>query len=526
MPEDYFGEGVAARYDESSAEMFDPAVVEPVVDFLVELAGDGAALELGIGTGRIALPLAQRGVRVHGIDLSEAMVAELRAKPGGEEIGVTIGDFSTTTVEGMFSVAYLVFNTINNLTTQDEQVACFQNVAAHLEPGGCFVIEVGVPGLRVIPPGERFHVFDFSESHLASTSTTWPIRASSRTTSGPSAGGSKGVSIPPLRVAGGADLMARLAGMKLRERWSGWKREPFTSESTKHVSVWEKPADGPAGIAESTLRLSVPPKGLRAGDVVLRFPLPSMTSTRCCPRSPIRSREAGNLPAFGREELIASLRDLPTLAEAGRLLALAAVDAQTGEVVGGGTLHHLDAERRMSRSVTSCSRMPVAGASRRRRAPARGARFSLGIERVAAYVNVGIRRRRAWPTARASHARASSARCQNRMDDASTRRFTRCFRASDWSDPAPRWLHVGRPEHRVQKQPDEREDQHDDRPSCLCAATQVVAAEDVDHRADPHDEEERYRSNDENSHDHGRTLTAPRRCPVRGGIRQAGRRPR
>ena len=154
MPEDHFGERVAGRYDESSAEMFDPAVVDPVVDFLVDLAGDGAALELGIGTGRIALPLAQRGIPVHGIDLSEAMVARLRAKPGGDDIAVTIGDFATTTVDGTFTVAYLVFNTINNLTTQDEQVACFQNVAAHLEPGGCFVIEVGVPQLQRLPPGE------------------------------------------------------------------------------------------------------------------------------------------------------------------------------------------------------------------------------------------------------------------------------------------------------------------------------------------------------------------------------------
>ena len=135
MPEDYFGEGIAEPLRRVElTEMFDPAVVEPAVDFLAELAGDGAALEFGIGTGRIALPLAQRGVRVHGIDLSEAMVAELRAKPGGEEIEVTIGDFATTTVEGTFSLAYLVFNTISNLTTQDEQVACFQNVAAHLEP--------------------------------------------------------------------------------------------------------------------------------------------------------------------------------------------------------------------------------------------------------------------------------------------------------------------------------------------------------------------------------------------------------
>src|SRR5205823_6649928 len=109
----------------------DPAVVDPAVDFLAELAGDGAALELGLGTGRIALPLAQREVRVHGIDLSEAMVARLRAKPGAEQIGVTMGDFATTRVEGSFQVAYLVYNTIMNLTTQDEQVACFQNVAAH-----------------------------------------------------------------------------------------------------------------------------------------------------------------------------------------------------------------------------------------------------------------------------------------------------------------------------------------------------------------------------------------------------------
>src|SRR5436309_1505038 len=146
--------------------MFEPAAVEPAVDFLAGLAGDGAALELGIGTGRIALPLAQRGIRVHGIDLSEAMVARLRAKPGAEQIAVTIGDFATTTVDGTFSLAYLVANTIMNLTTQDEQVASFRNVAAHLEPGGCFVIEVGVPGLRRLPPGETFQPFDVSPTHL------------------------------------------------------------------------------------------------------------------------------------------------------------------------------------------------------------------------------------------------------------------------------------------------------------------------------------------------------------------------
>jgi SAM-dependent methyltransferase len=163
---DYFGERVAARYDEESAEMFEPGVVDAAVDVLAELAGGGRALELGIGTGRVALPLAARGVPVHGIDLSRAMVARLRAKPGAEQIGVTIGDFATTTVEGRFSLAYVVFNTIMNLTTQDEQVACFRNVAAHLEPGGCFVVEVMVPALRVLPPGETFHAFDVSEGHF------------------------------------------------------------------------------------------------------------------------------------------------------------------------------------------------------------------------------------------------------------------------------------------------------------------------------------------------------------------------
>src|SRR4029079_5927661 len=129
-------------------------------DFLVERAAGGAALELAIGTGRIALPLARRGIRGHGTELSEAMVAGLRAKPGGEEIGVTIGDFATARVDGTFSIAYLVANTIMNLTTQEEQVACFRNVAAHRDPGGCFVIEVLVPGLRRLPPGETFQLFD------------------------------------------------------------------------------------------------------------------------------------------------------------------------------------------------------------------------------------------------------------------------------------------------------------------------------------------------------------------------------
>jgi SAM-dependent methyltransferase len=241
----YFDERVAARYDESGevSEMFDPAVVDPVVDFLAELAGGGRALELGIGTGRIALPLARRGVPVHGIELSNAMVARLRAKPGGEDIGVTIGDFATTTVDGTFSVAYLVFNTIENLTTQAAQVACFRNVAAHLEPGGCFVIEVGVPELQRLPPGETVRAFHVSE-------TRWGLDEYDVARQGLTShhfeivDGRVERSSIPFRYAWPAelDLMAQLAGMRLRERWSGWEREPFTSDSRRHVSVWEKPA--------------------------------------------------------------------------------------------------------------------------------------------------------------------------------------------------------------------------------------------------------------------------------------------
>ena len=237
MPENYFGEAVAGRYDESSAEMFDPAVLEPTVDFLAGLAGDGAALEFAIGTGRVALPLLERGVRVHGIDLSEAMVARLQAKPGADRIAVTIGDFATTRVDGRFSLVYLVFNTIGNLTTQDAQVACFQNAADHLDPGGCFVIELGFSGRGRAP----LEVFDLGDTHVGIDERD---AATQRLVSHHFSlvdGRWERLSIPFRSVGPGElDLMARLAGMRLRERWGGWKREPFTSESTKHVSVWEK----------------------------------------------------------------------------------------------------------------------------------------------------------------------------------------------------------------------------------------------------------------------------------------------
>jgi SAM-dependent methyltransferase len=157
---------VAARADATLGEWGDPRVIESTVEFLAELSGGGAALELGIGTGRIALPLKARGVPVSGIDLSEAMVARLRAKPGGDDIPVVIGDFATTRVEGSFSLAYVVFNTIMNLRTQEAQVACFENVARHLQSGGCFVAEVMLPELQRLPLGERFLSFDVSQEHL------------------------------------------------------------------------------------------------------------------------------------------------------------------------------------------------------------------------------------------------------------------------------------------------------------------------------------------------------------------------
>ena len=240
MPEDYFAGRVAERYDETLTELFAPEAVEPVIDFLADLAGDGAALELGIGTGRIALPLARRGVRVHGIDLSPDMVARLQAKPGGDEIPVTIGDFATAKVDGRFALVYVVFNSIMNLRTQDAQVACFENVAAHLEPQGHFVVELMLPELQRLPRGETFLSFDASPEHLGIDE--YDV-ANQRLTSHHYYPGEDEYSTFPGRYIWPSelDLMARIAGMSLRGRWSDWTREPFTSESTKHVSVWQSP---------------------------------------------------------------------------------------------------------------------------------------------------------------------------------------------------------------------------------------------------------------------------------------------
>ena len=238
----YFDEPVAATYDDSSNARFQPAAVDATVDVLVELASGGRALELGIGTGRIDLTMAPCGVDVHGIDLSRAMVARLRAKPGGETIGVTIGDFAHARAPGTFTLAYLVFNTIMNLTTQDAQVACFRGVADQLDPGGCFVVEVAVPDLRRLPPGQTvvpfqvdatgwaYDVYDVATQTMSSDYVTGDC-------------GSGSYRSIPFRYVWPAelDLMAQVAGLRLRHRWAGWTREPFTSESHQHVSVWQKP---------------------------------------------------------------------------------------------------------------------------------------------------------------------------------------------------------------------------------------------------------------------------------------------
>jgi SAM-dependent methyltransferase len=239
----FFGEAVAATYDSSTDDEFSAAEIAATVDLLAELAGDGPALELAIGTGRVALPLAARGVPVAGIDLSRAMVARLRAKPGGADLDVTIGDMSTTRVEGEFSLVYLVFNTIGNVVTQDAQVQCFENAARHLRPGGRFLIETGVPELqnlplgqtiipfRAAPDGISFDVYDVVTQRASSQH--YVFTADGRVQSFP----------VEFRYVWPAelDLMARIAGLALQDRWANWQREPFTATSRSHVSVWVKP---------------------------------------------------------------------------------------------------------------------------------------------------------------------------------------------------------------------------------------------------------------------------------------------
>ena len=222
--------------------MFDPEVLGPTVDLLAELAGSGAALEFGVGTGRVAVPLAARGVRVSGIERSVAMAKRLRAKDDAQRIEVTIGDMATSRVDGSFQLVYLVFNTIGNLTTQDQQVACFANAAAHLKQGGCFVIEVGVPDLRRLPPGEDARVFSHGPGYVGYDRYIDLVAQQAMSHHFVAGRSTLREFKTPFRFVWPSelDLMARLAGMSLRNRWASWDRSPFTNESTSHVSVWEK----------------------------------------------------------------------------------------------------------------------------------------------------------------------------------------------------------------------------------------------------------------------------------------------
>ena len=243
MVQNVFVGRVARSYDTTSHAMTDAKVLEPTVEFLANLAEGGAALEFAIGTGRVAVPLHERGIEVHGIEISQDMVDELRAKPGGDAIRVTIGDMATTRIDGRFRLVYLVYNTIGNLLEQSEQVACFRNAAAHLEPGGCFVIEVFVPELRSLPPGQHAYPSDVSEHHLGFDTYEFVDQqlTSHHYWTHPDGSVERFDSHHRYVWPSELDLMAELAGLSRRERWADWTRAPFTGDSPSHVSVWERP---------------------------------------------------------------------------------------------------------------------------------------------------------------------------------------------------------------------------------------------------------------------------------------------
>ena len=239
----HFGEDVASHYDQFPEPMVDGTPVEEAVKVLAELAGGGRALELAIGTGRVAMPLRALGVDVAGIELSRAMVRRLRAKPGGDAVPVEIGDMTSIRAPGSFGLVYLVFNTIQNVTTQTGQVAVFRNAAAHLAPGGRFLIECMVPELRKLPIGSTTVVFDMSDDHIGVDE--YDVADQKLVSHHFSkVDGKFDYSSGPFRYVWPAelDLMAEMAGLRLADRWAGWDRSPFEHESRMFVSVWEKPA--------------------------------------------------------------------------------------------------------------------------------------------------------------------------------------------------------------------------------------------------------------------------------------------
>ncbi|MEU7824221.1 class I SAM-dependent methyltransferase [Catellatospora sp. NPDC049133] len=240
---DLWDEATAARYDDTSAEMFAPDVLDPAVDFLARLAGSGPALEFAIGTGRVAVPLAARGVRVSGIELSQPMVDQLRRKVSEQELPVAVGDMATTTVPGEFSLVYVVWNSIGNVRTQDEQVECFRNAARHLAPGGRFVIELWIPGIRRMPPGQSAVPFAVTDRHVGFDTYDMVTQQGTSHHYRRLDDGSTRYGASNFRYIWPAecDLMARLAGLEFEQRLADWHGAPFTSDSESHVSVWRKP---------------------------------------------------------------------------------------------------------------------------------------------------------------------------------------------------------------------------------------------------------------------------------------------
>jgi SAM-dependent methyltransferase len=241
-----WGEELAEVYDATYASMFEASVIDPIVEALAALAGGGPALEFAVGTGRIALPLSARGIPVHGLELSSHMAARMKSKPGADNVVVTVGDMTTTRLGGVFKLVYLVANTIMNVTTQDEQLAVFANAAAHLEPGGCFVVEVIVPQLQRVPLGERARVFSLEPEHVGIETFDDLVGQVASSHHWVEVKGRLVRHSAPYRYIWPSelDLMAKLAGFRLRERWSGWEQAAFTSESVSQVAVYEKSQAG------------------------------------------------------------------------------------------------------------------------------------------------------------------------------------------------------------------------------------------------------------------------------------------
>ncbi|MDQ1645218.1 MAG: hypothetical protein QOJ50_1402 [Cryptosporangiaceae bacterium] len=243
---DLWDQDTAQRYDDTSAGMFAPDVLDPAVDFLAALAGAGPALEFAIGTGRVAIPLAARGIPVTGIELSQPMAGQLRQKVSAQDLPVVVGDMATTSVPGQFSLVYVVWNSIGNLRTQDEQVECFRNAARHLAPGGRFVVELEVPGIRRFPPGQSAVPFEVTDRHVCLDTYDMVTQQGTSHHYWRSDDGSARYGYSNFRYIWPAecDLMARLAGLTLESRAADWAGTPFTSDSERHVSVWRKPPNG------------------------------------------------------------------------------------------------------------------------------------------------------------------------------------------------------------------------------------------------------------------------------------------